>query len=128
MRKSISRSWTGDTGRIRTRLLVVGNRPPEAMHRARHANRVLASFAAVLVGVLLSLGVPACSALRIGIASYEPGAPVLAQNLTLGQIGWQLQVPVPVIPCGVAQPHHGRQPWTQTQPAIFAAVPEWTTS
>lgn len=66
------------------------------MHRARHASRVFASFAAVLLGVLLSLGVPACGALRIGIASYEPGAPVLAQNLTLGQIGWQLQVPVPV--------------------------------
>lgn len=32
------------------------------------------------------------SALRLNIASYKPGAPVLVQNLTLGQLGWQLQV------------------------------------
>ena len=88
-----------------------------AMHQARHAARGLPSLTAVLLGVLLSLGVPACTALRIGIASYEPGAPVLAQNLTLGQIGWQLQVPVPVSPCGAAQTHHKHEMLTQTQPS-----------
>ena len=87
-----------------------------AMHRALHVDRGVPCLAAVLLGVLMSLGVPACSALRIGIASYEPGAPVLAQNLTLGQIGWQLQVPVPVIPCVVAQTHHEHEMLTQTQP------------
>jgi hypothetical protein len=51
----------------------------------------------VLLGFSAILQLPACRAIRISIASYEPGAPVLAQNLTLGQLGWQLQVPIPVL-------------------------------
>lgn len=60
------------------------------MQRGRCAAASL-SLTALILSTLAVLYVPVCGALRIGIASYEPGAPVLVQNMTLGQLGWQLQ-------------------------------------
>ncbi len=65
------------------------------MTSARHLRLCTTAALLVLCTIAAALA-PGCAALRIGIASYEPGAPVLPQNLTLGQLGWQLQVRSPV--------------------------------